>query len=153
MLAEFEVIGRVSRITDLSARRESNTFRLVTVATTKSWKNADEQWQEKTFFHTLTVYSGLAGLAQGLDVGDLVRFAGDIESWSTKVEGSDEYRQGVTLVARERRILMRKRQSGTDEPSSEVGRGSGSTSEAQSQRTPSRSDGGRQNGHSRQALR
>jgi single-stranded DNA-binding protein len=114
MLAEFEIIGRVARITDLTAKRESNATHLVSVASTKSWQDEQSRaWQEKTFFHTLTVYSSL--VVRGLEVGDLVRFIGDIESWRSQEEGSQEWRNGTTLVLKHRRILARKRQQGGEE--------------------------------------
>jgi single-stranded DNA-binding protein len=86
----------------------SATAYLVTVATTRSWKET-RQWKEKTFFHTLTIFDGFKDVAKGLEIGDLVRFKGDIESWSTRIDGTDDYRQGVTLVPRPRRIISRKR--------------------------------------------
>lgn len=107
MWADFDMAGRITRITDLTNRDSAAAF-LVTLATTRSWKEK-RQWKEKTFFHTLTIYDGFEDLANGLEIGDLVRFKGEIDSWSTKIEGTDDYRQGVTLVARSRRIVARKR--------------------------------------------
>ena len=118
MLAEFEIIGRVARVTDLSNKRESNATHLVSVASTKSWQHEQSrEWQEKTFFHTLTVYAGLSNVVRGLDVGDLVRFIGDIESWQTQDGDTQEWRSGTTLVVKHRRILTRKRQQGGEEAS------------------------------------
>lgn len=45
-----------------------------------------------------------------LEKGDLVRVIGDIVFWSSRDETTETYTQGVNLVARERRILARKRQ-------------------------------------------
>lgn len=112
MWADFDMTGRITRVTDLTDRKAATAF-LVTLATTRSWKEK-RQWKEKTFFHTLTIYDGFEDLANGLQIGDLVRFKGEIDSWSTKIDGTDDYRQGVTLVARSRRIIARKRK-GEDE--------------------------------------
>jgi len=107
MWADFDMTGRITRVTDLTDRKSATAY-LVTLATTRSWKEK-RQWKEKTFFHTLTIFDGFEDLVDGLRIGDLVRFKGDIESWSTKIDGTDDYRQGVTLVARNRRIVARKR--------------------------------------------
>jgi hypothetical protein len=112
MWADFDMTGRITRVTDLTDRKTAAAY-LVTLATTRSWKEK-RQWKEKTFFHTLTIYDGFDELVTGLEVGDLVRFRGDIESWSTRIEGTDDYRQGVTLVARNRRIIARKRKGGDE---------------------------------------
>lgn len=109
MWADFDITGRITRVTDLTDRDLATAY-LVTVASTRSWKEK-RQWKEKTFFHTITVFDGFDDLAKGVEVGDLVRFRGDIESWSARVEGTDDYRQGVTLVARNRRIVARKRKA------------------------------------------
>jgi len=114
MWADFDMTGRITRITDLTDRQHAAAY-LVTVATTRSWKEK-RQWKEKTFFHTLTVYDGFEDVVEGLGIGDLVRFKGDIESWSTRIDGTDDYRQGVTLTARTRRIITRKRKGGEEVP-------------------------------------
>ncbi|MBC7906084.1 MAG: single-stranded DNA-binding protein [Rhodospirillaceae bacterium] len=114
MWADFDMTGRIIRVTDLTDRKAATAF-LVTLATTRSWKEK-RQWKEKTFFHTLTIYDGFDDLANGLEIGDLVRFKGEIDSWSTKIDGTDDYRQGVTLVARSRRIIARKRKGEDEAP-------------------------------------
>ena len=107
MWADFDMTGRITRVTDLTDR-DSATAYLVTLATTRSWKEK-RQWKEKTFFHTLTVFDGFEDVVKGIEIGNLVRFKGEIESWSVKIDGTEDYRQGVTLAARSRRIVTRKR--------------------------------------------
>lgn len=51
----------------------------------------------ESFFHTLTIYDGFEDLSNGLEIGDLVRFKGEIDSWSTRIEGTEDYRQGGNL--------------------------------------------------------
>ena len=103
MLAEFEIIGRIARISDLEGK--NGTAALLSVASTESWQK-DGAWKEKTYFHTLTVRKGLENVGKDLNVGDLVRFTGEIQSWHSETEG--EHRNGVSLVALSRRILARK---------------------------------------------
>ena len=67
MLAEFEIIGRIARISDLEGK--NGTAALLSVASTESWQK-DGAWKEKTYFHTLTVRKGLENVARDLNVGD-----------------------------------------------------------------------------------
>jgi hypothetical protein len=117
MMAKFEMIGRVARVTDLRDR-EGATQYLVSLATTKSWKDQNTgEWKDKPFFHTLTVYRGMEWLGEKIEIGDLCRFGGEIESWSQE-EMPGGWKDGVTFIARERHILHRKRASaqGQDVP-------------------------------------
>ncbi|MFM2044921.1 MAG: hypothetical protein RLY86_3497 [Pseudomonadota bacterium] len=110
MLAEFELIGRVARVTDLSGRRGA-TQSLISLATTRSWRNDDGAWEERTSFHTVTVYQGFEWVGEKLGTGDLVRIRGDVNSWSQEM-GRGDFRHGVTLVARQRTILAHPRPEG-----------------------------------------
>ena len=113
MLAQFEIIGRVARITPVN-NQNTRTREFVTVVSDADYQKAGE-WVKKPVYHTLTIKEGLEKVSRGLSVGDLVRFTGEINSWQTKVEGTNDFRQGVDLVPTHRRIIVRKRSDGSEE--------------------------------------
>ncbi|HEV2651652.1 MAG TPA: single-stranded DNA-binding protein [Rhizomicrobium sp.] len=112
-IAEFEIIGRVARIVDLSNKSNSKTHALVSVATDQNWKNDAGEWEKKTSFHTLVVKNGSKLVVKDLDVGDLTRFTGVIDTWKSGEFGTDEFKEGVSLIALQRRIFTKAKPRGT----------------------------------------
>jgi single-stranded DNA-binding protein len=105
--ATFDIIGRIGQI-KATERGSGNVAFYIDIASKKSWKPKEsDKWEERTYWHTVTLYEGSELLAKKLEIGDFVRFQGEITTWMEKNDDGSFKRSGIVFKANSRRILAR----------------------------------------------
>jgi single-strand DNA-binding protein len=81
------------------------------LATSKKWKNANGEKQEKTSWHNIVCFEGLAKLCQYLEKGSKIYLEGEIDyqQWEDKESGEKRYK--TVINAKKMHIIKGKNES------------------------------------------
>lgn len=92
MLNKVQLIGRLGKDPDLRYMPNSDAVANVSLATTESWKDKEGQKQEKTEWHNLVFYRGLAEVVgEYLKKGALIYVEGKLTTEKYEKDGEDRY--------------------------------------------------------------
>ena len=105
MLNKVILIGRLGKDPEVRYMPNGEAVCNFSVATSESWKDSNGQKQERTEWHSITMYRRLAEIAgQYLKKGGLVYLEGRIQS--RKYEGKDGIeRTAYDIIANEMKML------------------------------------------------
>jgi single-strand DNA-binding protein len=83
---EANLIGYVG--SDAETSESNGTKRTVlSLATKRSWKDENEQWQSRTEWHNIVAWNGAATVAAQLKKGNHVRIKGELRTRDYEVDG------------------------------------------------------------------
>ncbi|MDP2762203.1 MAG: single-stranded DNA-binding protein [Sideroxyarcus sp.] len=92
MLNKVQLIGRLGKEPDLRYMPNSDAVANVSLATTESWKDKEGQKQEKTEWHNLVFFRGLAEVVgEYLKKGSLIYVEGKLTTEKYEKNGEDRY--------------------------------------------------------------
>lgn len=92
MLNKVQLIGRLGKEPELRYMPNSDAVANVSLATTESWKDKQGQKQEKTEWHNLVFYRGLAEVVgEYLKKGALIYVEGKLTTEKYEKDGEDRY--------------------------------------------------------------
>lgn len=85
------ILGKNPEIRSTNNNKKITSFSL---ATSKKWKNADGEKQEKTSWHNINCFDGLAKVCEYLEKGSKIYLEGelDYQEWDDKETGQKKYR-------------------------------------------------------------
>jgi single-strand DNA-binding protein len=133
-LNSVQIIGFIGKDPGRQARGNGSLFIVLSVATQRSWKNADDEWASKTEWHRIVAWNSLGErVSTSLRQGDHVLVEGTLVSSSYEREYG-KGKEAVTVkhtVWQIRANSIRKLNRGEKEPEAAA---SGSDDGAQSQR-------------------
>jgi single-strand DNA-binding protein len=80
-LNSIQIIGYVGKDPDRrQVRGNGAPYTVLSVATQRSWKNAQDEWQSKTDWHRVVLWNNRAAFAERLHAGDHVLVGGTLVS-------------------------------------------------------------------------
>lgn len=92
MLNKVELIGRLGKDPVIRYTASGEAVANVSLATTESWKNKAGEKQEKTEWHNLVFYRGLAEVvSEYLKKGALLYIEGKLKTEKYEKDGEDRY--------------------------------------------------------------
>ena len=92
MLNKVQLIGRLGKDPDLRYMPNSDAVANVSLATTESWKDKEGNKKEKTEWHNLVFYRGLAEVVgEYLKRGALIYVEGILTTEKYEKDGEDRY--------------------------------------------------------------
>lgn len=92
MLNKVQLIGRLGKDPELRSMTNGDAVANVSLATTESWKDKEGQKQEKTEWHNLVFYRGLAEVVgEYLKKGALIYIEGKLTTEKYEKDGEDRY--------------------------------------------------------------
>lgn len=116
-LNKVSIIGNLGKDPEVRYMKNGDAVANLSVATTDSWKDKNGEKQEKTEWHKVTLYKGLAEVAgEYLKKGGSVYIEGRMETnkWNDK-EGKEQ--QTTEIVASDMKMLsMSKSQQAERQP-------------------------------------
>jgi single-strand DNA-binding protein len=115
-LNEVTLIGYVGQDAEIKETNGGAKYANFSMATSKSWKDDNQEWQTKTTWHRLVAWGKLADIAEGkIQKGKYVCIKGEIEqrSWETD---SGEKRYATSIKCHRILSLDRKPQADSDGP-------------------------------------
>jgi len=108
------LIGHVGNEPELKYTTNNNAVCNFSVATTKSWKNHKDEWQEKVEWHSVVVWRKQAEyVAKNIEKGSLVYVEGEIETRSWEQDGERKYKTEVVVY---KVMALTKKQSVATKP-------------------------------------
>lgn len=99
MLNKVQIIGRVGQEPEIRYTQENKPVANLSVATTEKWKDKSGQQQEKTEWHRVVIFGGIAGVVEKyVKKGDLLFLEGKLQTrkW-TDNNGQDKYSTEIVL--------------------------------------------------------
>lgn len=99
MLNKVQIIGRVGQEPEIRYTQENKPVANLSVATTEKWKDKSGQQQEKTEWHRVVIFGGIAGVVEKyVKKGDLLFVEGKLQTrkW-TDNNGQDKYSTEIVL--------------------------------------------------------
>jgi len=112
MINKVILVGRLGKDPEIKSTPGGTTVAKFTMATDERFTDKSGEKQERTEWHNIVAWSRLAEICgQYLRKGSLVYIEGSIrtDSWEDKESGQKRYR--TEIVAREMKMLDRKRDS------------------------------------------
>ena len=112
MINKVILVGRLGKDPEIRSTPNGNNVAKFTIATDERYTDKAGEKQERTEWHNITAWGKLAEICgQYLRKGKLVYIEGSIrtDSWDDKESGQKRYR--TEIVAREMKMLDRKRDS------------------------------------------
>ena len=112
MINKVILVGRLGKDPEIKSTPGGQTVAKFTMATDEKFTDKSGEKQERTEWHNIVAWSRLAEICgQYLRKGSLVYIEGSIrtDSWEDKESGQKRYR--TEIVAREMKMLDRKRDS------------------------------------------
>lgn len=104
MLNKVQLIGRTGKEPEVRHMTSGDAVANVSLATTKSWKDKEGQKQEKTEWHNLVFYRGLAEVvAEYVKKGALIYVEGELTTEKYEKDGVDHY--ATKIVVSEMKML------------------------------------------------
>lgn len=92
MLNKVQLIGRLGKDPEIRYTTSGDAVANVSLATTKSWKDKEGEKQEKTEWHNLVFYRGLAEVvSEYLKKGALIYVEGELTTEKYDKNGEDRY--------------------------------------------------------------
>lgn len=114
MINKVHLIGNLGRDPETRHTQAGDPVCSFSIATTKRWKDKNGDQQEKTEWHNITAWRGLAEVcAQYLQKGSQVYIEGELETQSWEKDGEKKYR--THIIAREMKMLGKKREGVTQQ--------------------------------------
>ena len=116
MINKVILVGRLGKDPEIRSTPGGQTVAKFTLATDERFTDKSGEKQERTEWHNIVAWARLAEICgQYLRKGSLVYIEGSIrtDSWEDKESGQKRYR--TEIIAREMKMLDRKRDSGSDE--------------------------------------
>lgn len=113
------LIGNLGRDPEIKYTKTNVAVANFSLATSESWKDkATGEWQEKTEWHKVVAWAGLAEQAGKLVKGQQVYVEGSLETrkWQDK-DGSDRYTSEIKAA---RLMLLGKREGSGDQTRGDV---------------------------------
>ena len=102
------IIGNLGRDPEIKYTQSNTAVANFNVATSESWKDkATGEWQEKTEWHRVVAWAGLAEQSQKLVKGSQVYVEGSLET--RKYTGKDGVEKSVTEIKAARILPLGKR--------------------------------------------
>lgn len=99
-LNQVQLIGRLTKEPELKQTQSGSSLVQFSIATSKKWKDANGNPQEKTEFHNMVAWRKLADIiGQYLHKGSQVFIQGSLEtqSWDDKQSGQKRYRTQIVV--------------------------------------------------------
>lgn len=99
-LNQVQLIGRLTKEPELKQTQSGSSLVQFSIATSKKWKDANGNPQEKTEFHNMVAWRKLADIiGQYLHKGSQVFIQGSLEtqSWDDKESGQKRYRTQIVV--------------------------------------------------------
>lgn len=113
------IIGNLGRDPEVKTTQSNVAVANFNVATSESWKDkATGEWQEKTEWHRVVAWAGLAEQAAKLVKGQQVYVEGSLET--RKYTGRGDVEKSVTEIKASRIILLGKREGSGDQVRNDV---------------------------------
>ncbi len=117
MLNKVQLIGRLGKEPDTRYMTNGEAVANVSLATTKSWKDKEGNKQEKTEWHNLVFYRGLAEVvSEYLKKGALIYVEGELTTEKYEKDGVDHY--ATKIVVSEMKMLGGNNKADHEEHSS-----------------------------------
>jgi single-strand DNA-binding protein len=116
MINKVILVGRLGKDPEIKSTAGGQTVAKFTMATDEKFTDKSGEKQERTEWHNIVAWARLAEICgQYLRKGSLVYIEGSIrtDSWEDKESGQKRYR--TEIIAREMKMLDRKRDSGGGE--------------------------------------
>jgi single-strand DNA-binding protein len=116
MINKVILVGRLGKDPEIRSTPGGQTVAKFTVATDERYTDKSGEKQERTEWHNIVAWARLAEICgQYLRKGSLVYIEGSIrtDSWEDKESGQKKYR--TEIIAREMKMLDRKRDSSGEE--------------------------------------
>ena len=116
MINKVILVGRLGKDPEIKSTAGGQTVAKFTMATDEKFTDKSGEKQERTEWHNIVAWARLAEICgQYLRKGSLVYIEGSIrtDSWEDKESGQKRYR--TEIIAREMKMLDRKRDSGSEE--------------------------------------
>ena len=113
------LIGNLGRDPEIKYTQNNVAVANFNLATSESWKDkASGEWQEKTEWHKVVAWAGLAEQAGKLVKGQQVYVEGSLET--RKYTGKDGGEKSVTEVKASRLLLLGKREGSGEQTRNDV---------------------------------
>jgi single-strand DNA-binding protein len=114
MLNKVQLIGRLGKEVEMRSMTNGEAVANVSIATTESWKDKAGDKQEKTEWHNLVFYRGLAEIAgEYLTKGSLIYIEGKLTTEKYEKNGEDRY--ATKIVVSELKMLGGNNQKSNDD--------------------------------------
>lgn len=98
MLNKVQLIGRLGKEPDIRHTTSGDAVANVSLATTESWKDKEGQKQEKTEWHNLVFYRGLAEVVgEYVKKGALIYIEGKLTTEKYEKDGVDHYATKIVV--------------------------------------------------------
>ena len=81
------LFGFIGNNPETKATNNRSTFTVFTVATKRSWKNSEGEWESQTGWHRCIAFGKLADFAAGLKKGAHVQVEGELRSHEYERDG------------------------------------------------------------------
>lgn len=99
MVNKAHLIGRLGTNPDVHTFENGNKKASFSLATSESWKDKDGNKQEKTEWHNIVAFRGLAEISEKyLNQGDLVYIEGKITTRSWEQDGQKKYMTEIVVL-------------------------------------------------------
>lgn len=115
MINKVILVGRLGKDPEIRSTPGGQTVAKFTMATDEKFTDKSGEKQERTEWHNIVAWARLAEICgQYLRKGSLVYIEGSIrtDSWEDKESGQKRYR--TEIIAREMKMLDRKREGGEE---------------------------------------
>ena len=115
MINKVILVGRLGKDPEIRSTPGGQTVAKFTMATDERFTDKSGEKQERTEWHNIVAWARLAEICgQYLRKGSLVYIEGSIrtDSWEDKESGQKKYR--TEIIAREMKMLDRKREGGDE---------------------------------------
>lgn len=115
MINKVILVGRLGKDPEIRSTPGGQTVAKFTMATDERYTDKSGEKQERTEWHNIVAWARLAEICgQYLRKGSLVYIEGSIrtDSWDDKESGQKRYR--TEIIAREMKMLDRKREGGEE---------------------------------------
>ena len=115
MINKVILVGRLGKDPEVKSMPSGTTVAKFTMATDEKFTDKSGEKQERTEWHNIVAWARLAEICgQYLRKGSLVYIEGSIrtDSWEDKESGQKRYR--TEIIAREMKMLDRKRDGGDE---------------------------------------
>jgi single-strand DNA-binding protein len=93
------LMGHLGSDPDMKISKAGKSYARLSVATRRAWQNAEDQWEEKTDWHSVFVWGPLADrCAHGLRKGALIFVEGSLTYWKSAVQdelGREGYKNAI----------------------------------------------------------
>jgi single-strand DNA-binding protein len=95
------LVGTLGKNPEIKTTSNGKMVANFSLATSKKWKNANGEKQEKTSWHNITCFDGLAKLCDYIEKGSKIYLEGelDYQEWDDKETGQKKYRTIINANA------------------------------------------------------